>query len=249
MVLLITNDDGIESPGLTALREELEKKHTVYVSAPVRDRSGISHAISLNDPMRIKRISDKVYTCSGYPADCVLTACLDALPARPDCVLSGINIGANLGTDLLYSGTAAAARQASIMGKPGIAISIASFHPPFFFEPALRFIDKFLDKIVACWVPGFFLNINVPNLNNPVLPINITTLAELRYRTALSSFQVSKNEAYHFFKASLEHMELIPGTDIAAIKAGCISVTAVANLPKQDKHCEEYGRLFGNEGV
>ncbi|MDR0730727.1 MAG: hypothetical protein LBF63_03595 [Treponema sp.] len=117
MNILLTNDDGCESPGILLLASALrENGHRAAVLAPDRDRSGVSHSISfLDGPLILKSRGEDTWSCSGLPVDCVVTAMLGAIPYKPDLILSGINRGANLGTDLLYSGTAAAARQGSLL--------------------------------------------------------------------------------------------------------------------------------------
>jgi 5'-nucleotidase len=128
MNILLTNDDGFDSPGILALAAALrENGHRTTVFAPDRDRSGVSHSISFlgRHPLVLSPRGEDSWSCSGLPVDCVVTALLGAIPYRPDLILSGINRGANLGTDLLYSGTAAAARQGSLFGIPSIALSLA----------------------------------------------------------------------------------------------------------------------------
>lgn len=127
MRVLVTNDDGVGAAGLEALAASLKKmNHDVWVVAPSKNRSGVSHGISLTEPLEVveTETGGRVFSCSGKPADCVIAALCGLLPAVPDVVLSGINLGANLGTDVVFSGTAAAARQAAIHGVPGIAVSL-----------------------------------------------------------------------------------------------------------------------------
>lgn len=125
MVLLLTNDDGYGAEGIVALEKALEKEgHTVYVMAPSGNRSGMSHGMTFSS-LDFKQIEKNKWTCSGKPVDCVVSALKsDIFPEKIEAVLSGINAGANIGTDVLYSGTCAAARQASMYGIPGIALSI-----------------------------------------------------------------------------------------------------------------------------
>ncbi|TFG60697.1 MAG: 5'/3'-nucleotidase SurE, partial [Spirochaetales bacterium] len=106
MKILLTNDDGIQSPGLGALEDRLSSDHEIWVLAPDNERSGSSHAITLKGAVRMRNLSPRHISCNGTPADCVLYGLLGVLPERPDIVLSGINIGHNLGTDIVYSGTA-----------------------------------------------------------------------------------------------------------------------------------------------
>ena len=125
MNILITNDDGFDADGIKTLASRLAQEHTVFIVAPAGNRSAASHIISMHKNLEIKKIADSVWSCSGYPADCVLTALKSPLlPVKPDCILSGINAGANMGTDIVYSGTCAAARQGALDGIPSVALSL-----------------------------------------------------------------------------------------------------------------------------
>src|SRR5574344_2495885 len=133
MKILLTNDDGIEAEGIAVLAKRLARENEVWVVAPHRDRSGVSHCITMDKPLLIEKretvngvpCGEQWYSLEGFPADCVITALRGSfLPGLPDMVISGINSDANLGTDVIYSGTCAAARQASLYGVPGIALSL-----------------------------------------------------------------------------------------------------------------------------
>ena len=135
MTVLLTNDDGIDSAGLEALRSHLSVHHDVWTVAPDGERSAMSHYITVRDPIRCREIGKQIYKSSGSPADCVIVGMVGGFATKPDIVVSGINIGPNLGTDIVLSGTVAAARQAAFMGVPGIAVSINTYSPPFHLEP------------------------------------------------------------------------------------------------------------------
>ena len=136
MKILITNDDGIFSEGITTLKNALIADHDVWVVAPDTERSGTSHAITLKDAVRMSRIDERTYSCGGTPADCVLYSLLGAVDLDPDIVVSGINHGPNIGTDIIYSGTVAAARQAALMDRPAVAVSVVGMQGPLNFELA-----------------------------------------------------------------------------------------------------------------
>jgi 5'-nucleotidase len=131
MRILLTNDDGIQSDGLYALIDALngikdingKTLHEIWVVAPEHERSGVSHAMTLKRPTKLRRLGDFRYSCSGTPADCIIIAGLSVLHDAPNLVIYGINKGPNLGTDIVYSGTCGAARQAALEGIPSIAIS------------------------------------------------------------------------------------------------------------------------------
>ena len=163
MKLLVTNDDGILSEGIRALADSLSVLGEVWVVAPDRERNAVSHALTLHRPLRITAISPQNYAINGTPADCVNIGIHFLLPEKPNLVISGINKGANLGNDINYSGTVAAAVEGTLMGVPSFAISLAGEHC-FDFQPAARFalrVARFiLDKGLP---PHTVLNVNVPD--------------------------------------------------------------------------------------
>lgn len=170
MNILISNDDGFDSPGLKALVKHLEKENNVYVLAPDSNRSAVSHHIKMFNDTGISKINDKFYTCSGFPADCVAIGLQsDLFDIKFDVVISGINMGGNLGTDIVYSGTCAAARQAIFDGVPGIAVSCepeswdAIKEKGFKFDGIAAFVAKNLKALVemtSVSSPRRFVNIN-----------------------------------------------------------------------------------------
>src|SRR6056297_1026489 len=162
MRILISNNDGISSTGLLTLKEELDRDHEVWVSAPDKERSGTSHSITLREPVRFHKVGERMFSCNGTPADTVLYGLLGAIPIKPDVVLSGINMGPNLGTDIIYSGTAAAARQGALVGIPGIAVSVAPLKAPFPFREAAVFMRRNLELFLELWNPDHFINVNFP---------------------------------------------------------------------------------------
>lgn len=170
MKILISNDDGYGSPGIEALASVLSRSHEVCIVAPNQERSGCSHSITLITPVQFKKAAPLRFTCSGTPADCVLYTLLGAVDFKPDCVVSGINRGPNLGTDILYSGTAAAARQAALSGLPAIAVSSSIYQGPFQFEKEAEFLLEKLDTLISGCPERAFINVNFPkNLNSEVV--------------------------------------------------------------------------------
>ena len=126
MRILLTNDDGISHFNLQILGKRLLEEHDVWIIAPEDQRSACSHSITLRGPIILKKQGERTYACSGTPVDCVMVALNGFLPVDIDIVISGINSGPNLGTDIIYSGTAGAARQAALMEKPGLAVSVCT---------------------------------------------------------------------------------------------------------------------------
>ncbi|WDN90201.1 5'-nucleotidase [Desulfosarcina sp. BuS5] len=168
MKILLTNDDGIYAKGLLALYDRFAEKHDVTIIAPDRERSAVGHGLTIYSPIRIKKINDhcKVngYAVSGTPADCVKLGIVELLDHKPDMVISGINPGANVGININYSGTAAAAREAALLGIPAMAVSVQGFITDHYADAAV-FAEKLFEKIVQRGLPrGTFLNVNLPDL-------------------------------------------------------------------------------------
>ncbi|GHV82617.1 5'-nucleotidase SurE [Spirochaetia bacterium] len=177
MNILLTNDDGITGEGFLDLAAALRQRtsHTVYVLAPDTNRSGVSNALTLHsDEIEVLPYSEGAWSCPGTPADCVRLAVMGALPAKPDLVVAGINAGSNIGTDLIYSGTAAAARQGALCGIPSIAFSLVSSPEPFFWDMAIDYAVTHLAELAALWMKDTFLNVNLPNIAGGPLGFRLT---------------------------------------------------------------------------
>lgn len=170
MNLLLTNDDGYNSPGLKALADRLSLEHKIFIVAPESNRSAVSHHFTMFSQNKIVKIEDNIFSCSGYPADCSFVGFAgDLFGEKIDAVIAGINIGANLGTDIVYSGTCAAVRETVLHGIPGIAVSLdvvdwdKSNKEGFKFNALADFTAKNLEKLIslACITyPRAFVNVN-----------------------------------------------------------------------------------------
>ncbi len=242
MRVLVTNDDGIFSDGIEALRCALARRHEVWVVAPDVERSGISHAITLRDAVRMSRVDERSYSCGGTPADCVLYSLLGALEVRPEVVVSGINHGPNIGTDIIYSGTVAAARQAALMECPAVAVSLVGSRHRLDFARAADFVARNIELITTLWLPDHFLNINVPNALEPVPDVAITHPARRIYSDELVDFTAPRGDRYFFLHGSLDGAVAEEGSDWAAIKGGRISVSPVYLHPLNHAEDEAYHR-------
>ena len=171
MRILISNDDGVHAPGITALHRALARRADCWVVAPMLERSTAGHGLTLHKPLRIVPVGDRIFGVSGTPADCVYLALRKIMPKKPDLVISGINQGANLGQDVYYSGTVAAAREACILGIPAIAVSLyirpksTSQSEIFHFKTATQIILRLIAALPKHPIPSqILLNVNVPNL-------------------------------------------------------------------------------------
>ncbi len=240
MNILLTNDDGIESPGLRALEESLSREHTVYVVAPDGERSGMSHYITMKLPVRAQKKGERRLAVSGSPADCVILALHGAIGVRPDVVISGPNLGANLGTDVVYSGTVAAARQAAFAGVPGIALSVDSYRPPWHFSPIVEFIRDHVDEIIGLWTPDHFLNINAANDSEGRMPVRLTTLGRRTYRDQLFEYEAPSGDKYFFLDGEPDDSAVHADSDVSFVKAGGIAMTPVAIYPNEQSDFSRY---------
>ncbi|ADN02206.1 5'/3'-nucleotidase SurE [Spirochaeta thermophila] len=237
MRVLLTNDDGIESPGLWALHEALKDRYEVVVMAPEQEMSGTSQTITLRTPIRVRERAPGIYTCGGFPADCVVVACMSP-ETRPDVVVSGINPGPNLGTDILYSGTAAAARQAALMDLPALAVSLADA-PPYAFEPLALYIREALERLVDAWEPDLFFNINAPNLQSRSPRVVVTRPARRVYSDSVQRFEGLDGSRYFIVYGTAVHVSEAPGCgfeedmplDCSVVDEGGISISPVLVHP------------------
>lgn len=246
MRVLLTNDDGILSPGLKALETVFSRDHEVWVVAPDGERSGYSHAITISEPLRFTRVGERSFATSGTPADCVILATLGAIPVMPDLVVSGINFGPNLGSDIVYSGTCAAARQAAYKGIPGIALSLNSFHAPFHFGPVAEFVYTHLEELLSLWNGDHFINVNAPNLLE-YRGVEITTPSMRRYDDRLIPFEPPRGGTYYFVDGRPEATVLEPGTDWHAVENGMLSVSPIMLNPvnHEVEHHYRQGAFLG----
>jgi len=235
--ILLTNDDGVNSEGLQKLAEVLRSKgkYKVAVIAPEGNRSGISHAVSLlNGPVKLSKLGEDTWSCSGYPTDCVIVATKWALSVMPDLVISGINQGENMGTDIIYSGTVGAARQASLMGIPAIALSLAGkgiFH----WDMAACWAVDHLDELAAFWEKNTFVNVNIPN--NPAGPegIVVTWPAVKRYHDKLTVMNAPDSSDWCFLEGGDDTFAMEAGSDCDVVSRNFVSVSSVYNHPIHKK--------------
>jgi len=232
MRILLTNDDGVGAEGLAAMAEALSQGHDIRVVAPDRERSGVSHALTLGSPGRIRKIAEGRYSCSGTPTDCVILTLLGAIGFEPEIVVSGINRGPNIGTDIVYSGTCGAARQAVITGLPGIAVSCASFEEPLGYEAAASFVRENLEALASLCKGDVFINVNAPSSPRADLGWAWTFPSRRQYRDRLKSFEAPDGLSYCFLTNGEIDSSDEPGSDHRAVREGMISVSAVLVHPQ-----------------
>lgn len=233
MNILVTNDDGIHSEGIFALKSALEAVGSVHVVAPDRPRSASGHSITLHKPLRVSRtrLPDGTYghATNGTPSDCVTLGVLDVVQGGVDLVVSGINWGPNLGWDLTYSGTVSAAMEGAIMGIPSIAVSVASYEEGVSFDLAAEFTAFLAGLLLEHPLPpDTLINVNVPNLPSAhIRGIEVTTQGRRRYSGRLEKRVDPAGRAYYWLGGDVVPDELEEGTDVKAIADDKISVTPV----------------------
>jgi 5'-nucleotidase len=258
MIILLTNDDGIESEGLQVLAAKLRKEHDVWISAPDSNRSASSHAITIHRNVVFTKVGasrgdryggdgagdgdgdgGQSFSCSGTPADCVLYALGGAIPVKPEVVISGINIGCNIGRDIIYSGTVAAARESAIYGIPSIAVSAAAevsalSTRPVPIQEAADFIVRELETLVSLWIPHTVLNINIPV--HPSGTWETAQLSNLEYGNVLKIVSQGDTTAVYALGSVLERVgEAHHQSDFEKLKKGIITISPIKVYPACDE--------------
>jgi 5'-nucleotidase len=230
--ILITNDDGIHAPGIFALKKALDSVADVLVVAPDTERSAVGHAITLSDPLRVSEIHKDNslfgYAVNGTPADCVKLGirCISQKPI--DIVVSGINLGPNTATNIMYSGTVSAAAEAVIMGVPGLAISLTSFDK-LEFEYTCLLARQLVKKIFENGLPeGTLLNVNVPPLKpDEIEGIVITRQGKGRYEESFDKRIDPNNRTYYWLTGKRMNLDHDDDVDDVVIRHNKVSITPV----------------------
>ena len=230
-LILVTNDDGIHSPGLIALSMAMKELGDAYIVAPDRERSAVSHSLTLHRPLKAEKHSKDVFSVDGTPTDCVILAISKLLPERPVLVASGINRGGNLGGDITYSGTVSGAIEGTILGIPSFAISLVSGDEaqPLHFETASAFAAR-IGRIVLdnALPPDTLLNINVPNTDkNKISGVKFTRQGKIVYNNAIQEIHDPKGKRYYWLGGSQLHVAHEEDTDVHAVRNGYISITPI----------------------
>ncbi len=226
MTILITNDDGILAPALRTLGTELASLGRVIIVAPDRDQSATSHSLTLHRPFRIHRHDVDIYSVDGTPTDCVVCAYYGLLDTAPDLVISGINHGPNMGEDLFYSGTVAAAIEGTLQGAPSIAASLVTRELTDFLDPA-RFVARLARSVLEKGLPRRrLLNVNIPFLPwDAIGGVRITRLGSRIYRDTLVKKVDPRGRDYYWIGGEDPVWDPGEGTDFHAVHQGFISVT------------------------
>jgi len=251
MRILISNDDGVYAPGINTLYKTLAKEHDVFVVAPLEERSTTGHTLSLDNPLRVTEVGENIYGCSGYPADCTLMGIANLMEDRPDIIISGINRGANLGQDIYYSGTMAAAREAVFHDIPAIAIStVCDFTKgpdhPIHYTTAANFILKLLcNDITKIISPLHVININVPDIEeSQIKGAKTTSLGMRRYSEKIAPRKDFRGRDYFWLGGIYKGHCGSEGSDCVAVDDGFISVGVINLLGKNAEKLDEWNELL-----
>ena len=227
MKILISNDDGYMAEGIKALAEAMSSLGDITVVAPDRNRSGASNSLTLENPLRVNKLDNGVYRVEGTPTDCVHLAITGLLDEEPDMVVAGINAGANLGDDVLYSGTVAAAMEATVIGIPAIAISYVQDRPEELegWESVVRVI---LGEILGReeFPEDTLFNVNLPAVPpDEVRGIKVTTLGRRRYSDAITRANDPSGREYFWIGGVAVNWRGAEDSDFQAVEDGYVSVT------------------------
>lgn len=249
MRILLANDDGVTAPGIQSLYKELSPTFETYVIAPLEERSTTGHSLSLDKPLRLEKIEENIYGCSGFPSDCVLMGLGHVLKdRRPDVVVSGTNRGANLGQDLYYSGTIAAAREAAFHKVPSIAVSLVfnAVNEEHRYDVASTFIKWCLEAgLHKLCPPMTVLNINVPNVDlKQIKGCKLTEIGFRHYSEEIHARMDARNREYFWIAGHYEGFNENPDSDCQAVKDGFIAITPHALIDKCNKDYSELGKCI-----
>lgn len=224
--VLLTNDDGLFAEGMAAARQALSESWEVVIVAPDREQSAAGHALTLHHPLRVRQMDQWTFSVDGTPTDCVMLAMHGLLDRQPDFVVSGINHGPNLGDDVTYSGTVAAAMEGTLLGLPSISVSVTEWED-LHFEAAGAFLKRLVQVALQNGMPpDTFLNVNVPNLpRERIKGARITRLGKRIYRDALVKRSDPRGRPYYWIGGQDPTWVGGEQSDFAAIEAAMISVT------------------------
>jgi 5'-nucleotidase len=227
MIILITNDDGIYADGLNVLEKELKKIATTLVVAPDREQSASSHSLTLTRPLRLNQRGIGRYSCDGTPTDCVMLAVHGILKHKlPDLVVSGINEGGNMGEDVTYSGTVAAAIEGSILGIPSIAVSNTDIENLKSFAAAARFAAKFVRSFPKYkMATDTFLNINFPILKGAAFTKYKYTCLGNRVYNDIIIEKTDPRGKYYYWIGGKSTWSNVEGSDFEAVSNGYVSIS------------------------
>jgi 5'-nucleotidase len=228
-LILVTNDDGVHSPGIIALFKAMKEIGDAYIVAPDRERSALGHPLTLHRPLKVEELRENVLSVNATPTDCVALAIHKVLPRRPDLVASGINRGANLGDDITYSGTVSAAIEGTILSVPSFAISLVG-DKPFHYDTAAPFAIEIAKYILDKSLPyDTLLNVNVPNVQRKDMlkGMKITRQGKRVYDNAIQEIYSPWGDKHYWIGGGKPYWEHGEDMDIQAVLDNYVSVTPI----------------------
>ncbi|MBA2252961.1 MAG: 5'/3'-nucleotidase SurE [Nitrospirales bacterium] len=228
MHILVTNDDGVSSPGLQALADAMRKLGTVCVVAPEREQGAVGHSITLHKPLRLNRIEKDIYAVNGTPSDCVVLAVTQLLRRRPALIVSGVNRGVNLGDDVTYSGTVSAALEGALLGVPSLAISQEGTQT-FNFKTAAYYAWQIAKTVLERGLPEeAFLNVNIPDrLRDTITGVQMTSLSRRRFEGPVVEKIDPRGRKYYWIAGTRVSWARHTDSDYQAVRQGMVSITPV----------------------
>jgi len=224
--ILITNDDGIHSPGILALQQAMtEIGHTIVI-APDRDNSAVSHSLTMNRPLKIHKLKEDFYMIDGTPTDCVAVGLKKILEIQPDLLVSGINAGANLGDDISYSGTVSAAIEGTMYGVPSMALSVGG-EPPYDYRAAKQIATCMARKILQNSLPeNTLLNINIPS-GSVYQKIRVTRQGRRLWENSIHETLDPRGSKHYWIGGGTALTDLGEDTDVHVFASGNVSITPI----------------------
>lgn len=247
--ILLTNDDGINAPGLGVLRRiAADLSDDVWVVAPETDQSGLSHSLSLSNPLRLRQIEDKVFALRGTPTDCVIMGVREIVPDGIDLILSGVNSGHNISDDVTYSGTIAAAMEGTLLKIPSIALSQGydwNSGDPIPWDTATTHGSDVVRAVLAVGITAdTLINVNFPDCSaDAVAGRSITRQGQLTHGLYLDKRQDGLGNPYFWLSYRRQPQEIIEGTDLAALRQNRISITPIRMDLTADAELARYQSL------
>ena len=255
MRILMANDDGIQAAGIQTLAKTLCDEHEVFIVAPDQERSAAGHALSLNVPIRVREVNigipiAKAFAISGTPADCIKLGVTSLLEQKPDLIISGINHGPNLGSDVLYSGTVSVAMEGAVLGYPSIALSLADLNGDSYnFQPTTDYAKEFIKKIHHINFPKkTILNVNVPEGElKDIKGVCVAHLGTRMYTDAYEKRFDPRGKVYYWMAGEPIEKNDDPGSDISAVLNHKISITPVTFEMTHQSIIPDLALIFGAE--
>lgn len=231
--IVMSNDDGIHAPGIRAFHDAIKDLAEIEVVAPSDEQSAVGHSITIFDPIKTRRVSrdgeDFGLAVGGTPADCVKLAICELCDEPPDMVVSGINLGPNIGISVLYSGTVSAATEATILGIPSIAVSLCTYFDPQWATAeiiARRIVEK---ALAADLPPDTLLNVNIPNLPiEEVKGTRVAPIARSRFKEKFHKRTDPRGNLYYWLDGELEMLENDQETDVGLLREGYATITPIS---------------------